>query len=157
MKYEKIKEYFEDKENGLKNLLKDTEEVRDAIEEYTNQLMSNTITTANEYKEALNVLDGYYGFLCTIAEVSEAYSDSEEANQILNAKKNAVDDGTGKLKTPTDEVAKSIAKVNSAEYQRIHRLYKSYIKILEKRMMTIQSQLNHLEFEIKSKNSRLNE
>jgi len=153
MKYEEIKAYFEDKEIGLVNLLKNTEEVRDAIEDYTQQLMSNIITTTEDYREALNKLDGYYGYVATIAGIAEVYADSQEANEILNAKKPTADGS----KPPTDEVAKSIARVNSAEYQRIANLFDRYSRICEKRMMTIQSQLNRIEFEIKSRNSKINE
>jgi len=153
MKYEAIKGYFERGVEGLTDLLKDTADVRDSIEDYTQQLMQNIINTADDYKEALNKLDGYYGFVSLIAGIAEVYADSQEANEILNAKKPTVDGS----KPPTDEVAKSIARVNSAEYQRIANLFDKYAKICEKRMMTVQSQLNRIEFEIKSKNSKLNE
>jgi len=153
MKYEQIKPYFEKGVEGLTDLLKDTAEVRDAIEDYTQQLMQNIITTAEDYKEALNKFDGYYGFMSLIAGISEVYADSQEANEILNAKKPTTDGS----KPPTDEVAKSIARVNSAEYQRIANLFDRYTRICEKRMMTVQSQLNRIEFEIKSKNNKIND
>jgi hypothetical protein len=153
MKYEQIKDYFEKGKEGIAELLKDTEDVRDAIEDYTGQLMANVITTAEDYKEALNKMDGYYGYVATIAGIAEVYADSQEANEILNAKKPTTDGS----KPPTDEVAKSIARVNSAEYQRIANLFDRYARICEKRMMTVQSQLNRIEFEIKSRNSKINE
>jgi hypothetical protein len=153
MKYEVIKAYFEKGIDGLADLLKDTTDVRDAIEDYTQQLMQNIINTADDYKEALNKFDGYYGFVALIAGVAEVYADSQEANELLNAKNKALAEGS---KPPTDEVAKSMARVNSAEYQRIANLFDRYARICEKRMMTVQSQLNRIEFEIKSKNDKIN-
>jgi hypothetical protein len=153
MKYEEIKGYFDKGTEGLVDLLTDTKDVRDAIEDYTQQLMQNIINTADDYKEALNKFDGYYGFVSLIAGIAEVYADSQEANEILNAKKPTTDGS----KPPTDEVAKSIARVNSAEYQRIANLFDRYARICEKRMMTVQSQLNRIEFEIKSKNPKINE
>lgn len=151
MKYEEIKKYFED--NNLIGLLTDTADVRDAIEEYTDQLMSNVITTVDEYKEALNKLDGYYGFVLTIAGVAEVAAKSKEANELLNAKNEALSKGE---KAPTDKMAEAISDVNSAEYKRIANLFKNYAQICEKRMMTVQSQLNHIEFQIKNRNDSIN-
>jgi hypothetical protein len=153
MRYEEIRGYFDRGVEGLTDLLKDTADVRDAIEDYTQQLMQNIITTADDYKEALNKFDGYYGFVSLIAGIAEVYADTQESIEILNAKKPTADGS----KPPTDEVAKSMARVNSAEYQRIANLFDKYARICEKRMMTVQSQLNRIEFEIKSKNSKINE
>lgn len=154
MKYEEIKSYFERGTEGLIDLLKDTQDVRDAIEDYTQQFMQNIITTSDEYREVLNKLDGYYGFVLTIAGVADVEADSQEANEKLNAKNKALAEG---LKPPTDETAKAMAIVNTSEYRRIANLFLDYSKICEKRMMTVQSQLNRIEFEIKNKNSKLNE
>lgn len=153
MKYEDIKKYFERGEEGLIDLLKDSEEVRDAIEDYTTQLMSNVLTAVEDYKEALNKLDGYYGFVLTIAVIAEVAAKSKEANELLNAKNEALSKGE---KAPSDKTAEAIADVNSAEYKRIANLFLSYAKICEKRMMTVQSQLNHIEFQLKNKNDKLN-
>jgi hypothetical protein len=151
MKYEVIKEYFE--KGNLIDLLKDTKDVRDAIEDYTSQLMANVITTVEEYKEALNKLDGYYGFVLTIAGIAEVAAKSKEANELLNAKNEALSKGE---KAPTDKMAEAISDINSAEYKRIANLFLNYAKICEKRMMTVQSQLNHIEFQIKNKSDSIN-
>jgi len=151
MKYEEIKEYFE--KDNLVGLLEDTKDVRDAIEDYTDQLMSDVITTVDEYKEALNKLDGYYGFVLTIAGIAEVAAKSKEANELLNAKNEALAKGE---KAPTDKMAEAISDVNSAEYKRIASIFINYAKICEKRMMTVQSQLNHIEFQIKNKSDRIN-
>jgi hypothetical protein len=153
MKYEEIKKYFENKETGLVDLLNDTKDVRDAIEDYIDQFMKNIVTSADDYKEALNKVTGYYGFVITVAVIADVYADSEEANIILNTKKTPIDDGTGKMKAPTDELVKATGKTGSAEYKRIASLFESYAKKCEKIMMTVQSQLNRIEFEWKSKQS----
>lgn len=144
MTYEKIKECFETGVEGINNLMIIIKDTIDTIEDYQSQFKGNQLTEEADLKVALNVLTGLHSEVTIISLIADAYSEVNEARELLNAKNSLVDDGKGGRKSPTDEVAKAMSKVNNLDYLRTANLFAAYSKVCGQKIMTVQSQLNYL-------------
>jgi hypothetical protein len=144
MRYEDIKNYFEEGIEGINKLMIAIKDTIDTIEDYQSQFKGNQLTEEADLKVALNVLTGLHSEVTIISLIADAYSEVNEARELLNAKNNLVDDGKGGRKSPTDEVAKAMSKVNNLDYLRTANLFAAYSKVCGQKIMTVQSQLNYL-------------
>ena len=144
MKDEDLKKYFEDGIEGINKLMEATKDVIETIEDYQTQFKGNQLTEEADLKVALNVLTGIHSEVTVIAGIADAYSEVNEARELLLAKNGLVDDGKGGKKSPTDEVAKAMSKVNNLDYLRTTNLFVAYSKVCAQKIMTCQSQLNYL-------------
>lgn len=144
MKYQELQNYFEEGIEGINKLMLAVKDTIETIEDYQNQFKANLLTEEPELKTALNILTGIHSEVTIISEVADAYSEVNEAKELLNAKKQPVDDGKGSTKLPTDEIAKAMSKVNNLAFLRTANLFAAYSKVCGQKIMTIQSQLNYL-------------
>jgi hypothetical protein len=144
MRYEDLKNYFEEGIEGINKLMITIKDTIDTIEDYQSQFKGNQLTEEADLKVALNVLTGLHSEVTIISLIADAYSEVNEARELLNAKNNLVDDGKGGKKSPTDEVAKAMSKVNNLDYLRTANLFAAYSKVCGQKIMTVQSQLNYL-------------
>lgn len=144
MRYEDLKNYFEEGIEGINKLMITIKDTIDTIEDYQSQFKGNQLTEEADLKVALNVLTGLHSETTIISLIADAYSEVNEARELLNAKNNLVDDGKGGRKSPTDEVAKAMSKVNNLDYLRTANLFAAYSKVCGQKIMTVQSQLNYL-------------
>lgn len=144
MKYSDIQNYLEKGETGILELLKQIKNTIDTIEDYQEKFKSNLLTEETELREALNVFTGIFSEVTTIFRVAEIYSEVNEAKELLLAKNTLVDDGKGNKKSPTDEVAKAIAKEKNKEYAKLANLFRAYSQVVGQNIITCQSQLNYL-------------
>jgi hypothetical protein len=144
MKYNELQVYFEKGKEGIIELMEKVSDVIEMIEDYQSQFKSNQLTEESDLKTALNVLTGLHSETTVIAGVAEAYSEVNEARELLVAKNSMVDDGKGGKKSPTDEIAKAMSKVNNLDFVRTTNLFKAYSKVCAQKIMTCQSQLNYL-------------
>jgi hypothetical protein len=142
-----IFEYFQSEEN-LSKLLTDCQPIFDEVEMIQELFRADKIISPDEYAKYLNVLTGHFMYLDRLSAVAEAYQEIKEADFLLEAKNKPLAEGQ---KAPSDETAKAIAKQKSANYIRLANLLKSYAKITEKAIITIQSQLNRLSDQLKYK------
>lgn len=155
MTYTKIIKYFEEGISGIEKLLDECQEVFNQIEDYRGKFTANLFVTGDEYKEALNILTGLYLFLEPIYNVAQAYKEIEEDrvySAIRVAKENNLDEYVDEkldFKIPIKKVTDNILKVEShravAMYIRTRNVFESYVKAVEKAIITVQSQLNRLE------------
>lgn len=144
MKYETIKDYFEKGIEGINELMIAVTDSIDTIEDYQSQFKGNQLVDEADLKTALNVLTGLHSEVTIISVIAETYAEVNEARELLNAKNNLIDDGKGGRKSPTDEVAKAMSKVNNLDYLRTANLFSAYSKVCAQKIMTCQSQLNYL-------------
>jgi len=146
MKYSKIVDYFDRGVEGVNEFMK-LEEIKiviDTIEDYQGRFKANMITEESDLKEGLNILTGLHSETTVIAGILEAYAETNEARELLLAKSIPQDDGKGGKKLPTDEVAKSMSKVNNLIFERTCNLFKAFSKTCSQKIMTCQSQMNYL-------------
>lgn len=144
MKYEDIKNYFEKGKEGIVELMSAVVDVIAAIEDYQDRFKQNLMTEESDLKEALNILTGLHSETTIIAGVAKAYSDTNEARELLLAKNSTVDDGKGGKKAPTDAVAEAMSTINNLDFVRTTNLFIAYSKVCAQKIMTCQSQLNYL-------------
>lgn len=144
MKYQDLQNYFEEGKEGIIKLMESIKDSIEQIEQYQSDFKGNVLTEEPELRQALNVLTGLHSETTIIAEVADAYSEVNEARELLTAKNGLVDDGKGGRKSPTDEVAKAMSKVNNLDYLRTANLFRAYSKVCAQKIMTCQSQLNYL-------------
>ena len=142
-----IFKYFES-EDSLKQLLIDCQPIFNEIEKIQELFRIDKIISLDEYAMYLNILTGYFMYLDRLYAVAEAYEEIKEAEYLLEAKSKPLSEGQ---KPPSDEVAKAIARTKNSLYSRVSNLLKSYTRITEKAIITIQSQLNRLESQYKYK------
>lgn len=144
MNYKDLQNYFDKGIDGINELMiKLTEDIA-TIEDYRGQFKANLVTDETPLREALNILTGVHSEMIIVSGVADAYSETNEARELLLAKNNAQPDGKGGMKSPTDEVAKSTAKQNNLVYLRTTNVFKAYTRDCEQMIMTIQSQMNYL-------------
>lgn len=141
MRYSIIQNYFDKGEVGVEELLKDCDEVFDAIEEYKEQFMANIPSTEDEYKEILNKLTGYYLFLEPIFTIAQAYKEIKEDTAYCNLRTEAEVSG----KKLTADALKVEAHKAVSLWIRIRNIFESYVNGVEKSIVTCQTQLKRLE------------
>lgn len=155
MIYNKIIKYFDEGKEGLNELLDECKDVFATIEDYKGRFMSNLFVTGDEYKEALNVLTGFYLFLEPIYNIAQAHKEIEE-DRIYSAIRVAGEEGLEiykdeklnfeiPIKKITDNILKKESHRAIRDIIRIRNIFEAYVKSVEKCIITVQSQLNRLE------------
>jgi hypothetical protein len=142
MRYEKINEYFEKGVDGLSELLEDTKDMRDTIEDYRSKFKGNILTTADEYDEAMIVLTGIFMYVVEIFESAQAFKEAEEDTAYLKLRNEAIEKGE---KAPTDNTLKVMAHKQVAPYIKLRNTFESYMLGCEKGISTCQSKLKKFE------------
>jgi len=141
MKYSKIQNYFDKGEEGITQLLADCADIFETLDQYKQDFIGNMISSADDYKERLNVLTGIYGFLEPIFNLAQAYKEIKEDESYCNLRAEAETTG----KKITADALKVEAHRAVSLWIRTRNIYESYVRFTEKGIITIQSQLNRLE------------
>lgn len=145
-------DYFTETE-GLNRLLTDYQDLFELVDDYGQQLIQGVLTTSNDYKECLDKLTGAYISLETLYTIAESVKLNQELRAYVSMKK-ALEDKGEKV------VASSLEKESSlvvADFRRVRAILEGYVEACSKGIGTCQTQLKRIEFDIKNKNSKINE
>ena len=145
MNYTQFSRYFENEES-LKQLLLDCQDIFTALEDLTQQLQQNIISSGQEWKDTLAVATGHYAFLTPIYTVAVAIKENEEIRRYIEEKNELEAKGEKAVATHLDKSA----SLKVAEYRRVRNVLESYVNVAEKIIATAQSQLKRIETEIKT-------
>ncbi len=152
MQYSEIIKYFETEE-GLNQLLEDCKDTFNALDELTNQLQGNVLSSPDDWKNTLSLATGHYSFLNPIYTLATAVKENEEIHRFIEEKNELESKGE---KVVVASLEKS-ASLKVANYRKIRNLLEGYVGVSEKIIATAQSQLKQLGLELTNKNSRINE
>ena len=134
MKYTKIEQYFNGKEEDMVTLLKDITPIFDMIDDYSQQILNEVMTTIGEFEEAKTKLIGCIMTLNPILSVAMTYKRNgmlkyfvEQKKEIEN--KHPIADEKGKLikEKFVAGATETEAEESVAIYRRIRNIIQGYI------------------------------
>lgn len=145
-------EYFNSIE-GLEKLLIDYKDIMEMIEDYGQQLIQGILSTPEDYKTCLDKLTGAYISLEPLYTIAESVKLNQELQAYVAMKR--------ELETKGEKVvAASLEKESSlavADFRRIRAILEGYVEACAKGIGTCQTQLKRIEFDIKNRNTQINE
>jgi len=146
------KDYFTDTE-GLEKLLIDYKDVFDLVEDYGQQLIQGVLSTPDDYALCLDKLTGAYISLEPLYTMAVAYKENEETKAWITLKRELEGKAEKVVAASLDREASAVVEVQ----RRIRNILEGYVESCAKGIGTCQTQLKRFEFQLKNKNTKLNE
>jgi hypothetical protein len=145
-------DYFDSKEE-LEKLLTDYKDTFEMIDDYGQQLIQGILNTPEDYVLCLDKLTGAYISLEPLYTRAEAKKLNEELQVYVTMKRELEAKGE-------KVVATSLEKESSlavADFRRVRAILEGYVEACSKGIGSCQTQLKRFEFQLKNKNTKLNE